>query len=126
MYIPRINSGLKSEVLCLHKLHHATPVNLWWPVHGCQAIMTQILFQALVKLQHQIFKTLLKTLDITGLLFLTNLETFFFFFLKTEQTLVVAETLGNSFLNFTVPQHINFAMFPFFYPNEYLSQNLQI
>ena len=22
MYIPRINSGLKSEVLCLHKLHH--------------------------------------------------------------------------------------------------------
>ena len=23
MYIPRINSGLKAEVLCLHKLHHA-------------------------------------------------------------------------------------------------------
>ena len=27
MYIPRINSGLKTEVLCLHKLHHTTGAN---------------------------------------------------------------------------------------------------
>ena len=26
MYIPRINSGLKSEVLCLHKLHQCRTV----------------------------------------------------------------------------------------------------